>query len=327
MVIQESSLFCELTEEELAAVIRSALGCGIVEANLKLGGMFNTTYLIKTDTCGDVILRAGPINRHLIMPFERRCMEAEAMIFEEMKKNGIPVSEVLALDVSKTIIDRDFMIVRYIPSCMMYEVDQFYPGEHSRMLREFSALVKKMHAIKSPRFGRMQDVRDGGGFERQSDFLKTEVEDWISVAKNTDFFTEEDYASIREVYVKFTEILDEVKEACIVHGDLSPMNTLIDNTGDRPKIAAIIDTERGFWGDGEFDLAMIGYMRDDDFAAGYGYKAPRDEHSRIRWALYELLRRMFDCYVWGAEYNQHENMVTTRAWVRKQYTALLEMEI
>ena len=109
--------------------------------------------------------------------------------------------------------------------------------------------------------------------------------------------------------------------------DTKAMNTLINNTGDSPKIAAIIDTERGFWGDGEFDLAMIGYMRDDDFAAGYGYKAPRDEHSRIRWALYELLRRMFDCYVWGAEYNQHENMVTTRAWVRKQYTALLEMEI
>jgi len=327
MIIQESSLFRELTDDELHSIVKSALGCGIVKAELKLGGMFNTTYFVKTDACGDVILRVGPVNRHLLMPFERRCMEAEAMIFANMRKHGIPASEVLALDVSKKLISRDFMIVRYIPSCMLHEVDKFYPGEKSRMMREFSAAVKKLHSIKSPKFGRMQDVRDGRGFDRQSDFFRSEAEDWISVAKNTDFYTEEDYASIREVYVKYADILDEIKEACIVHGDLSPMNTLIDNTGASPSLAAIIDPERGFWGDGEFDLAMIGYMLDDDFAAGYGYTAPKDEHSAIRRQLYELLRRMFDCYVWGAEYNQYDNMVSTREWVRKQYRALLDMKI
>jgi len=327
MKIQESSLFCELTEDELGRVIRSALGCGIVTAELKTGGMFNTTYFVKTDTAGDVILSVGPVNRHLIMPFERRCMETEAMIFALCRENGIPVSEVLALDISKTVIDRDFMIVRYIPSCMLHEAAGQYPEEKSRLYRELAKNLRKIHSIKSPRFGRMQDVRDGGGFERQSDFFKAEVEDWISVAKNTGFFTEEDYEAFRAVGVKYVGILDEVKEASVVHGDVSPMNTLIDNTGERPTLAAIIDPERGFWGDGEFDLAMIGYMLDEDFAAGYGYSAPRDEHSAIRWRIYELLRRMFDCYVWGAEYNQNDNMVSTRNWIRKQAAELLAAEI
>ena len=72
---------------------------------------------------------------------------------------------------------------------------------------------------------------------------------------------------------------------------------------------------------------MIGYMLDDDFAAGYGYASPRNEHSAIRWRVYELLRRMFDCYVWGAEYNQTDNMESTREWIRKQAAELLAAEI
>ena len=328
MDIKESSLFCELTDEELKKIIDHALACGICEATLKIGGMFNTTYFIKTDKCGDIILSVGPINRHLLMPFERRCMETESMIFDELRRAGIPTSEVLKLDISKTIIDRDYMIIRYIQSCMLGEAQKQY-GEQtvSALYEEFGRDVKRLHSIKSARFGRMQDVRDGGGFEKMSDFMRSEIEDWISVASCTDYYDEDDFSNIRQLYEKYADILDEVKEATLVHGDLGPNNVLIDNTSDTPKIAAIIDTERGFWGDGDFDIAMIGYMINDDFVRGYGDIYACDEHAKIRRRLYEILRRLFDCYVWGAEYNQYKNMEKWRDRVRIWVKELLELQI
>jgi hypothetical protein len=62
-----SSLFRELTAAELCAVIASSLDTAVVESRLLSGGLFNTTYFVKTATEGDVVLRVGPINRHLLL--------------------------------------------------------------------------------------------------------------------------------------------------------------------------------------------------------------------------------------------------------------------
>ncbi len=326
MVISESSLFCELTNEELEKLIKTSLNCELQQARLMLGGMFNTTYFIATQN-GDYILSVGPVNRHLIMPFEKRCMETEVMIFELMRQNGVPASEVVYFDNSKSIIDRDFMIVKFIPSCMIYDIEKFYPGKKAQIMEQFGKAVKKFHSIKSPRFGRLQDVRDGKGFEKLSDFMNSEVEDWISVAKNTDFFDDTDFLNIRTVFKKFTEVFDEVKEASLVHGDIALTNALVHTSSDTPSLAAIIDPERGFWGDCEFDIAMTGYLIDQNFINGYGDIYNCDDHTTLRRKLYELLRRMFDCYVWGAEYNQPDNMAETRSFVRERTTELLNYKI
>ena len=60
-----SSLFLPLEEEQLRAIVRELLHTEPIEYRLLSGGLFNTTYFVKTADCGDVILRAGPVNRHL----------------------------------------------------------------------------------------------------------------------------------------------------------------------------------------------------------------------------------------------------------------------
>lgn len=127
-----SSLYLELTEKELSDIITSALHTEALSARLLTGGMFNTTYLVETGEYGNVVLRAGPVNRHLLMPFEHHLMEAEEQVYALCAEYGVPASEILAADTSKTISDRDFMIVRYIPSHPISKVT-LEPQDKSRI--------------------------------------------------------------------------------------------------------------------------------------------------------------------------------------------------
>ena len=124
-----SSLYLEISDQELERLVSETLSARLISARILTGGLFNTTYLL--DICqkpgdisgqegGDgggaqrVVLRLGPVNRHLLMPFEHRLMEAETEVYALCETNGIPASQVLAVDTSKKLIDRDFMFVRYI---------------------------------------------------------------------------------------------------------------------------------------------------------------------------------------------------------------------
>ena len=111
-----SSLYLELSKEELRKLISETLNTDINSAKLLTGGLFNTTYYIDTMKYGSVVLRVGPVNRHLLLPFEHSLMQAEQLVYKLCREAQVPVSEILFMDTSKRIIDCDYMIVRYIPS-------------------------------------------------------------------------------------------------------------------------------------------------------------------------------------------------------------------
>lgn len=188
----ESHLYQELTNEELERVISDALRTKIQNAKLLTGGLFNTTYLVDTADCGRVVLRVGPVNRHLLMPFEYDLMESEEHVYALCHEKGIPVSEVLAMDLSKKSIHRDYMIVRYIPSSPMLEVE-LSPEDKSRISLDVGKATRQMHDITSPRFGRITDVKNGKGFVRWSDCLLFELNQWESVARPAKLLTEEEF--------------------------------------------------------------------------------------------------------------------------------------
>ena len=85
------------------------------------------------------------------MPFEHRLMEAEAQVFALLCARGIPASQMLVMDNSKTVIDRDFMMVRYIPGTAMSQLE-LTPEDRSRIARDIGEATAQMHRITAPRF-------------------------------------------------------------------------------------------------------------------------------------------------------------------------------
>lgn len=57
----------------------------------------------------------SPVNSNVLLPFEPGLMAGETLAKEMMLKQGIPCAEVIAADLTKKHLTRDYMITRYIP--------------------------------------------------------------------------------------------------------------------------------------------------------------------------------------------------------------------
>ena len=308
----DSYLYKELTDAELARIIDEALHTGITASKLLTGGLFNTTYLVDTADCGRVVLRVGPVNRHLLMPFEHELMEAEEHAYARCRERGIPVSEVLAMDTTKKAVGRDYMIVRYIPSKPLLEVE-LEPEDRARICRDIGAATRQMHGIESPRFGRIADVKKGKGFDRWSDCLLDELKKWESVARPAQLFETETFERVEKLFEKMVPYLDEVETAHLVHTDLWVGNVLISTDSERPEFAAIIDADRGMWGDPEQDFSSIRWTYSEPtFWEGYGKPLSQDPHDVIRRTAYTLLWNLLDTYVFDQEYIAPESAAANK---------------
>lgn len=318
--IRETSfLFRELDENELRLVVREKLGEGVKSYRLLDGGLFNTTYFIETNGSGKFVLRVGPVNRHLLMPFEHDMMADEVEVYKLLAENGVPCSKVVLCDTTKTLIDRDFMFVEYIQSTAMSNC-ALSPEDKARVFRDTGYYIAKMHAISSDshRFGRIIDVKNGGGYAKNSDFMYAELLDWEKVGVPTELFTKEEHEKIRTLFKKSAPYLDEITVPALVHTDLWSGNILIrDENGirdGRKEFAAIIDTDRSIWGDPLFEFSSIRWTwKEPEFWEGYGKKLPAGKDlpagksASVRCAVYTLLVTLFNAYVYLREYDDPES--------------------
>lgn len=311
--IRETSfLFRELDENELRLVVREKLGEDVKSYKLLDGGLFNTTYFIETSCGGRFVLRVGPVNRHLLMPFEHDMMADEVEVYRLLAENGVPCSTVVLCDTTKTLINRDFMFVEYIPSvamssCTLTEEDK------ARVFRDTGYYTAKMHAISpdSHRFGRIIDVKNGGGYAKNSEFMYAELLDWEKVGVPTELFTKEEHEKIRTLFKKSAPYLDEITTPALVHTDLWSGNILIRDGiryNGRKEFAAIIDTDRSIWGDPLFEFSSIRWTWSEPaFWEGYGRNLPTGKSASVRCAVYTLLVTLFNAYVFLREYNDPES--------------------
>lgn len=278
---------------------------GDYEAVLKSGGMFNTAYHIKRrdGVIGkDYLIRLGPVDYTYLLPYEENLMEAEAWAYERLAEVGIPTSKVVYLDTTKSLHDRDIMIVEYIDSVDLYHANlnesdlyeaQFTVGRYCRM----------MNAIKSESFGRVSNILRGRGFARWSGYIKSEISELVeTVDKNAGgYYTERELAEILSLADRYADILDEITVPCFNHCDIWGANILMRREGC-PEIAAVIDPDRACMGDPDFELAS-GWMQNDAFYDGYGRRMSDDPHTKIRTDIYKLIYLMINGYFMRVQYD------------------------
>lgn len=161
----QSSLFKEVSIESIRDIFDCALLENVVwEARLLDGGLFNTTYMVEYGSAHKkAVLRLGPINRHLLMGFEENLMEAEIYVYSVCRKIDVPCSNVLAYDTSKQMIDRDFMIVEYIPSVAMVNTE-LTEEQQNHLDFQIGKQLAKLHQVTSDSFGFVSRIRAGKYF-------------------------------------------------------------------------------------------------------------------------------------------------------------------
>lgn len=298
-----SHLFQEVSFETIQTIFQKTLGTKVLwRAELLDGGLFNTTYFVEYGPeHKQAVLRLGPVNRHLTMGFEENLMEAEAWVYDRCREIGIPCSRVLACDTSKEILDRDFMIVEYIPSIVMAKAELTDEQRRSLYIK-MGAYLRKLHQVTGDSFGFVSRLRAGQTFDRWSDALIFEVRDIAERYVQSGGIGEETAQKVLTIFEQNRDLLDQVRTPHLLHTDLWEGNVLLDR--ETLDIAAIIDCDRAVFGDVDFEFAAS-WMENPALKEGYGQteQPPGREQRR---QLYRLFSSLLEGYVWYAEYDNME---------------------
>lgn len=322
----KSSLFRAEPEEVLRQAAVCYLGEELVSATLLSGGLFNTTYRLETEN-RRVIARLGPVNRHLLLPYEHGLMEAEGDILNLLRSRGIPTSEILVLDCSRSFLDRDVMMVDCLDAVCVSTVEVDKETEN-RLCRETGSYVAAIHAVtaddlpvkRDKPFGRYANVIRGQGGATWKEAILSEVKQWRSIAEPAEAFSTEECDIIEDCFRANSAVLDSITVPNLIHGDLWYGNILVDGEN---RLTAIIDGDRALFGDPEFELAT-GWMISESFLEGYGKGLDSAPDALLRRRLYKLLLSIEDCYIYFCEYGNPTAGEELKKWILKEVENLKE---
>lgn len=299
----QSNLFREVSAEAIRDIFIHALQeDAIWESRLLDGGLFNTTYLVEYGASHrKAVLRLGPVNRHLILGFEENLMDAENYAYTLCHAAGIPCSHVLACDTSKQVIDRDFMIVEYIPSIVMANA-QLTEEKREYLFRQMGIYLARFHQITGEHFGFLSRVCKGKLFDKWSDALIFEVEDMAERLEQSGGLSREDTRRLREHFYSSRELLDEIRTPRFLHTDLWAGNVLLDR--DTLEIVAIIDADRSMFGDIAFEFSSP-WLDVPSLKEGHDSILPESvlPGDAKRRQLYQMLYYLLEAHVGYSEYN------------------------
>ena len=312
----------ELARADLLAVAREVLGSAAVlqDCELLKGGLFNTTYRMRADG-QTVVLRAGPVNRHLLFNFEKDMMAAEPLLHQLLAGAGVPVPRVVKHLPAGQVISRECLVVEHVPSLPMND-PSLEGTDLDGVYREVGRAARRMHGITHARFGWLRPHSDWGLHDTWAGFLQAFAAEAAARAEENDLLERPLVEEFRRLFAEGTALFDEIITPCFTHTDLWQGNVLLkpQQAGEGYALAAIIDVDRAVFGDPDFEYVGP-WMLNDTFAQGYGQSlAPATPAAARRRALYRLLLCVVNLHVVLIEYDDAE-------WYRRtkeETTALLE---
>lgn len=300
---QTFRLFREVSAEDIKKIFIRSLGESPVwPASLMDGGLFNTTYHV---TYGaerrEAVLRLGPVNRQFLMGHEENLMRAEVEVCRLCAEHGIPCSKVLAWDCSRAVVDRDYMIVEYIPSVAMNQAE-LTGEERDALYQEMGAWLRRFHEMEGDSFGFVSRILEGKRFSSWGDALLFETEDILSRMEK---YLGCDGRVVREAFCRNKPLLDCVETGRLLHTDMWEGNVLLDR--ETHEILALIDGDRAVYGDPDFEFASS-WMENPALLRGYGTSpaAQTGPERRQRRILYQIFYALLEAYVEFEKYGSRE---------------------
>lgn len=305
-----SSLFKELSHNTISMLVYECFHQELQEARLLAGGLFNTTYLVAYgNPCKKAVLRVGPVNCHLLLPFEENLMQGEAYVYSLCEKSQIPCSKVLVCDTTKKLIDRNFMFVEYIESIPLS--DETVPEiKKGKLYQQTGERTAQLHSITNDAFGRVSEIVKGIQYNSWFEFLYAQIESIQIKSIEHNAFDINLLEQVKALFLKHKNLLDTVTVPHLLHADLWSGNVLVKKVDGEYELAAIIDADRAIFGDIDYEFATP-WIVNDDFIKGYQkesrWEQSNDEKSMIKKQLYRLFCHLTDAYVWKIEYNNEQN--------------------
>lgn len=252
-------------------------------------GTFNSAYRLRMTDGRDLVLKVAPDPAAPVMGYEHGMMRTEELFYRTAYGRA-PVPEVVHASYERTVVGSDLLLMTWRPGRTLYS-RRAERGSDAwiRLRSELGGLVASLQRVTGPGFGYPQK---GLATDWRTAFLGM-FDAVLADARRFDAALPVPADRIAELAHTRAGLLDEVETPVLVHFDLWPGNVLVEDTDRGPRISALVDGERAFWGDPlaeAVSLALFGDITDDQaFLRGYragGGVLDTDTRTRRRLALY-----------------------------------------
>lgn len=285
--------------ETINAMVNKSFDCEPKKVVELTEGFFNVAYRIELEQ-KTVILKIAPASDVDILTYEKDIMWTEVDAMKLVKqKTRVPVPEILFYDDSRTVCDRTYFFMEFLPgrsfsSCM----EELPQEEKDNIFRQVGQYTKELNQITGEKFGYY------GQEERQGT-------DWYTVFWGLlkDAFDDAERKQIavpvsREKMFALLErdkdCFEEVTTPRFVHWDIWAGNVFIQDG----KVTGIIDFERALWADELMEVGFRTYDYNENFFKGYG-KTELTEKEKRRALWYDVF--LFQIMRLECDYRQYDN--------------------
>lgn len=280
--------------ECIVAMCQRGLGANATVASMQElgGGQYNNTYLIELVDTRRFVLRVAPAPERCLFWHEQELMRRERTMHALLTPINSLLPRIVYSDFTHKLIGRDYMLLNWVDGTTLNPAKAPLPLDAQESLwRQFGQLVRQISSVQGKSFGL---VRSGPLFARWS----LAVLDWLERTITDAYRYSLDVTALWHVLDmadQHSVLLDEIACPQLLHGDLWWFNLLVKQDEYGPFISAVLDADRGAWGDPLADWTFHLLPRRATsseqvlFWQGYGTMIRADMGTRFRKLIYEGL--------------------------------------
>jgi aminoglycoside phosphotransferase (APT) family kinase protein len=277
MTAMDSRTKRRLERGEIEAMVRRSFGSDarVVSAVELTDGFFNASYALELGSGPPVVLKVSPPPEVPILIYEHGIMRTEIELYERVaRETSCPVPRVVASDFSRSVISSDYFFMEKLRGAPLNKVKgRLSKRELEEVKAELGNIVGRLGALKAERFGYPRPEARAAASTWREAFLAM-VANILEDAGRYQVRLPMPAAEILELFKSRASALDAVKVPALTHFDLWEGNVFVHREGSGPpKVEAIIDGERAFWGDPHAELVSVVLFGDvekeESFFRGY----------------------------------------------------------
>ena len=249
-------------------------------------GKHNSSYYVR-GAGEELVLRISPPDDAGFLFYERRMMAQEPQLHALLRaETAVPVAEILAYDDSRTLVDRDYLLMSRLPGTPLSEAALSKP-RMDRALEQVGVYLAQMHALVADRYGYLGNHRP---MQPQPTWSEAFAVMWNKLLDDVvacGGYTTEEADALRRLLDVYQPHFAHDPPASLLHMDVWSQNILVDDGG---RVTGLVDLDRALWGDPEIEYAVLDYcgISEPAFWRGYGRDRDTSFPAQIRARFYLL---------------------------------------
>ncbi len=249
-------------------------------------GKHNTSYFVR-GAGEELVLRISPPDDAGFLFYERRMMAQEPQLHALLRaETSVPVAEIVAYDDSRTLVDRDYLLMDRLPGTALSEA-ALSKSRVDDVLEQVGVYLAQMHALVADRYGYLGNHRP---MQPQPTWSEAFAVMWNKLLDDVvacGGYTLEEADAMRRLLDVYRPHFEHEAPASLLHMDVWSQNILVDRAG---RVTGLVDLDRALWGDPEIEFAVLDYcgISEPAFWRGYGRDRDTSFSAQIRARFYLL---------------------------------------